>query len=188
MRVGMSWDELGWVGMRWDELGRVGTSWDELGWVGTSWDELGQLETTWNNLGQPWMSWKPKKLHNFELKKNVLRKKEERKKKNIGYRVASNKRRLIIIKLNYLDLHHQNERHLRGDTKNHEQINRLYREGMHRTSTGLSFFYLTIFFLCPITPTTCLRSEIVTERILNITRPETCFCKQNGFKASFWHI
>ena len=76
----------------------------------------------------------------------------------------------IIIKLNYLDLHHQNERHLRGDTKNHEQINRLYREGMHRTSTGLSFFYLTIFFLFPITPTTCLRSEIVTERILNITR------------------
>ena len=22
---------------------------------------------TWNVLGQPWMSWKPKKLHNFEL-------------------------------------------------------------------------------------------------------------------------
>ena len=40
------------------------------------------------------MSWKPKKLHNFELKK-PLEKKEERKKKNIGYRgVASNERRL----------------------------------------------------------------------------------------------
>ena len=35
------------------------------------------------------------KLQNFDIKKNVLgRKKEERKKKNIGYRVASNERRL----------------------------------------------------------------------------------------------
>ena len=33
---------------------------------------------TWDNLAQPWMSWKPRKLHNFELKKNVSgRKKEE---------------------------------------------------------------------------------------------------------------
>ena len=39
------------------------------------------------------MRWKLNKLHNFELKKNVSRKKE-RKKKNIGYRVASNERRL----------------------------------------------------------------------------------------------
>ena len=30
---------------------------------------------------------------------------------------------------------------------------------------SLSLFYLTIIFLCPITPTTCLRSEIVTDRV-----------------------
>ena len=41
---------------------------------------------TWDDLGQPWMSWKPKKLHNFELKKNVLGKKE-RKKKEEEYRI-----------------------------------------------------------------------------------------------------
>ena len=42
------------------------------------------------------MSWEPKKLQNFDIKKNVSGKKEERKKNNIGYRVASNERRLII--------------------------------------------------------------------------------------------
>ena len=59
-------------------MGQVGTSWDKLGRVGTSWE--------------------PKKLQNLDIKKNVSRKKEERrKKKNIGYRVASNERRLIKI-------------------------------------------------------------------------------------------
>ena len=56
-------------------MGRVGTSWDELGQVG--------------------MSWEPKKLLNLDIKKKRLGK--ERKKKNIGYRVASNERRLIIV-------------------------------------------------------------------------------------------
>ena len=47
---------------------------------------------TWDNLAQPWMSWKPRKLHNFELKKNFSgRKKEE----EYRIRVASNERRLI---------------------------------------------------------------------------------------------
>ena len=41
-------------------------------------------------------SWEPKKLQNFDIKKNVLGKKKERKKKNIGYRVALNERRLKI--------------------------------------------------------------------------------------------
>ena len=46
-------------------------------------------------MGQVGKSWEPKKLQNFDIKKNVSgRKKEERKKKNIGYRVASNERRL----------------------------------------------------------------------------------------------
>ena len=40
-------------------------------------------------------SWEPKKLQNFDIKKNLWRRKKERKKKNIGYRVASNERRLI---------------------------------------------------------------------------------------------
>ena len=50
---------------------------------------------SWDKLGQVGTSWEPKKLQNFDIKKNVLgRKKKERKKKNIGYRVASNERRL----------------------------------------------------------------------------------------------
>ena len=53
----------------WDKLGRVGTSWEELGQAGTSWDKLGQVGT----------SWEPKKLQNFDIKKNVLGKKKERR-------------------------------------------------------------------------------------------------------------
>ena len=47
-------------------------------------------------LGQVWMSWEPNKLHDFDIQKNLSGKKERRKKKNIGYRVASNERRLKI--------------------------------------------------------------------------------------------
>ena len=73
-------------------MGQVGTSWDKWGQVGTIGDEWGQVGTRWNELGRVGMSWEPKKLQNFDIKKNLSR----RKKKNIGYRVASNKRRLII--------------------------------------------------------------------------------------------
>ena len=72
---------MGQVGTSWDKLGHVRTSWDELGRVGTSWDESGTREIT-----------------KFDIKKNVSR----RKKKNIGYRVASNERRLIIILKDFL--------------------------------------------------------------------------------------
>ena len=66
-------------------------SWDELGLVGTSWDELGPVGTSWDKLGQVGMSWQLKKLQNFDIKKTSPE--ERRKKKNIGYRVASNERR-----------------------------------------------------------------------------------------------
>ena len=53
-------------------------------------------------MGRVGTSWEPKKLHNLDIKKNVLgRKKEERKKKNIGYRVASNERQLKICRSFY---------------------------------------------------------------------------------------
>ena len=67
--------------MSWEELGQVGMSRDELGQVGTSWDELGQVRT----------SWEPKKFQNFDIKKMSP---EERKKKNLGYRVTLNERQL----------------------------------------------------------------------------------------------
>ena len=48
---------------------------------------MGQVRTSWDELGRVGTSWKPKKLQNFDIKKTSW---EERKKKNIGYRVASN--------------------------------------------------------------------------------------------------
>ena len=70
------------IGTSWDDLGQVGTSWEQLGQVGTSWDELGRVGNQRN-------------YRNLTLKKpSGERRKKERKKKNIGYRVASNKRRL----------------------------------------------------------------------------------------------
>ena len=50
---------------------------------------LGQVGASWGELG-------PKKLQNFDIKK-TSREEEERKKKNIGYRVALNERRLKIL-------------------------------------------------------------------------------------------
>ena len=49
---------------------------------------------SWDELERVGMSWEPEKLQNFDIKKNLWRRKKERKKKNIGYRVASNERRL----------------------------------------------------------------------------------------------
>ena len=67
-----------------------------------SWDELGQVGTSWNELERVGISWEPEKLQNFTLKKTSgEERKKERKKKNIGYRVASNERRLIMP-YNYL--------------------------------------------------------------------------------------
>ena len=66
-----------------------------MGQFGTSWDELGQVGTSWNELERVGMSWEPEKLQNFTLKKTSgEERKKERKKKNIGYRVASNEMRL----------------------------------------------------------------------------------------------
>ena len=48
---------------------KIGTSWDELGQVGTSWEQLGQVGT----------NWEPKKLQKFDIKKNLSRKKKERR-------------------------------------------------------------------------------------------------------------
>ena len=54
-----------------------------------------RVAKSWGKVGT---SWEPKKLQNFDIKKNVLgRRKKERKKKNIGYRVASNERRLKSV-------------------------------------------------------------------------------------------
>ena len=36
---------------------------------GTIGDEWGQVGTRWNELGQVGMSWEPKKLQNFDIKK-----------------------------------------------------------------------------------------------------------------------
>ena len=65
-------------------LGQVGTNWEALGCIGMHWDALGRVGTCWE----------PNKLHDFDIQKNLSGKKERRKKKNIGYRVASNERRL----------------------------------------------------------------------------------------------
>ena len=51
-------------------------SWGKLGQVGNSWDKLGQVGT----------NWEPKKLQKFDIKKNVSRKKKERKKEE-EYRI-----------------------------------------------------------------------------------------------------
>ena len=48
--------------LKWGKLGK-------LRQVGASWDELGQVGTSWN----------PKKLQNFDIKKNVLGRKKERR-------------------------------------------------------------------------------------------------------------
>ena len=70
-------------------MGRVGTSWDELRQVGTSWDKLGQVGMSWDKLGRVGNQ---RNYRILTLKKTSG---ERRKKKNIGYRVALNKRRLI---------------------------------------------------------------------------------------------
>ena len=68
--------------------------------MGTIGDEWGQVGTRWNELGQVGMIWEPNKLQNFDIKKTSG---EERKKKNIGYRVASIERRLKnLITLCYI--------------------------------------------------------------------------------------
>ena len=66
---------------------------------------MGQVGTSWNELERVGISWEPEKLQNFTLKKTSgEERKKERKKKNIGYRVASNERRLKIgLTRNLLD-------------------------------------------------------------------------------------
>ena len=66
-------------GTGWDKWGRVGTSGDKWRQVGTIGDEWGQVGTRWNELGQVGMSWEPKKLQNFDIKKNLSRRKKERR-------------------------------------------------------------------------------------------------------------
>ena len=66
-----------------DELGRVGMSWDELGRVGTSWDKLGRVGNQRN-------------YRILKFKKTSLEEEE-----NIGYRVASNKRRLKNMQIKF---------------------------------------------------------------------------------------
>ena len=57
-----------------------------------TWDKLGRVETSWDKLGRVGNQ---RNYRILTLKKtSPERKKERRKKKNIGYRVASNERRL----------------------------------------------------------------------------------------------